>query len=244
MRRRRPRIFRDDVLAPWLTLAVMLGIWWLGARIIGPENAMRQPVEARGAPRTPDAAPRRERPAGGAVRSETPARAYNDTAVLADPDDGGRTVPASAGEIGELVSKQLAVPVAGIEASSLKSTFTESRSGGRRHEAMDILAPRGTAVVAAGEGRIVKLFTSALGGLTIYQFDPEERFCYYYAHLDGYAADLTEGQLVQRGQVIGYVGTTGNAPPGTPHLHFAIYKLGPEKRWWDGAAIDPQLVLR
>ena len=108
---------------------------------------------------------------------------------------------------------------------------------------MDILAPRGTAVVATSDGRIAKLFTSAAGGLTVYQFDPTEQYAYYYAHLDGYAPDLTEGQVVSRGQTIGYVGTTGNAPPGTPHLHFAIFKLGPDKRWWEGEAIDPFLVL-
>ncbi len=91
------------------------------------------------------------------------------------------------------------------------------------------IAPRGTPVVAAVDGRIAKLFTSAAGGLTIYQFDPEERFCYYYAHLDGYAPDLNEGQTVQRGQIIGYVGTTGNAPTGHPHLHFAIFDSAPTR---------------
>jgi murein DD-endopeptidase MepM/ murein hydrolase activator NlpD len=109
---------------------------------------------------------------------------------------------------------------------------------------MDILAPRGTPVLASVSGRVVKLFTSAAGGLTIYQFDEDERYCYYYAHLDSYAPDLTEGQTVSRGQVIGYVGTTGNAPPGTPHLHFAIFRLGPEKKWWEGEPLDPITFLR
>jgi peptidoglycan LD-endopeptidase LytH len=137
------------------------------------------------------------------------------------------------------------VPVAGVEPSSLRSSFDEVRGGGtRRHEAMDILAPRGTPVVAAVSGRIAKLFTSAAGGLTIYQFDLDERFCYYYAHLDAYAPDLNEGETVQRGQIIGYVGTTGNAPPDTPHLHFAIYRLGPDKKWWEGEPLDPFDVLR
>ena len=109
---------------------------------------------------------------------------------------------------------------------------------------MDILAPRGTPVVASVSGRIAKLFTSAAGGLTVYQFDPEERHCYYYAHLDSYAPDLTEGQVVERGQIIGFVGTTGNAPPDTPHLHFAIFRLGPDKRWWEGEPLDPIIFLR
>ncbi len=137
------------------------------------------------------------------------------------------------------------VPVAGIEASSLRSMFDEVRGGGtRRHEAMDILAPRGTPVIAAVTGRIAKLFTSAAGGLTIYQFDSEERFCYYYAHLDAYAPDLNDGQTVQRGQILGYVGTTGNAPPDTPHLHFAIFRLGAEKNWWEGEPVDPFGIVR
>jgi murein DD-endopeptidase MepM/ murein hydrolase activator NlpD len=109
---------------------------------------------------------------------------------------------------------------------------------------MDIMAPRGTPVVASVDGRIVKLFTSAAGGLTIYQFDADEQYCYYYAHLDGYAPDLTEGQIVTRGQVLGFVGTTGNAAPDAPHLHFAIHRLGPEKRWWEGEPLDPLTFLR
>jgi murein DD-endopeptidase MepM/ murein hydrolase activator NlpD len=143
----------------------------------------------------------------------------------------------------ELRRKDLLVPVDGMKASSLHSTFGDPRGPVRAHEALDILAPRGTPVVAAIDGRVVKLFTSARGGLTIYQFDDDERFCYYYAHLDGYAPNLKEGDVVSRGQTIGFVGTTGNAPPGTPHLHFAINVLGPEKRWWEGEPIDPYLAL-
>jgi peptidoglycan LD-endopeptidase LytH len=93
------------------------------------------------------------------------------------------------------------------------------------------------------DGVIRKLFLSKPGGLTVYEFDRDEVFCFYYAHLDRYAEGLKEGQLVRRGQVIGYVGTTGNAPPETPHLHLAIFRLGPEKRWWQGTAIDPYPVL-
>ena len=98
-------------------------------------------------------------------------------------------------------------------------------------------------MLALGDGVIKKLFNSRDGGLTIYQFDPDETYCYYYAHLDHYAADLTEGMFVRRGQVIGYVGTTGNAPANTPHLHLAIFKLGPDKRWWRGTPVNPYPVL-
>ena len=137
------------------------------------------------------------------------------------------------------------MPVSGIAATELRSTFDEARGGGsRRHEAMDILAPRGTPVLAAVDGRIVKLFNSAAGGLTIYQFDPEEQYCYYYAHLDAYAPNLNEGQVVKQGDVLGTVGTTGNAPPDTPHLHFAVYKLGADKKWWEGEPIDPYSLMR
>jgi peptidoglycan LD-endopeptidase LytH len=148
-------------------------------------------------------------------------------------------------DVAVLLSQRLLVPVAGIDASALRSTFTDARGGGRRrHEALDIMAPRGTPVLAAVDGRIAKLFTSVAGGLTVYQFDPEENYSYYYAHLDRYEANLAEGKTVHRGEVLGYVGTTGNAQESAPHLHFAIFKLGPEKRWWEGEPIDPFPVLR
>ncbi len=154
-------------------------------------------------------------------------------------------VPASPAEltvaITDLRARRLRVPVQGVATEALTSSFEHTRNT-RRHEALDILAPRGTPVLAVEDGEIAKLFISKRGGLTIYQFDPSERYAYYYAHLDRYAEDLEDGDDVDRGEVIGYVGTTGNAPRGTPHLHFAIFKLGPAKRWWEGAAIDPFLV--
>jgi len=137
----------------------------------------------------------------------------------------------------------LSLPIAGMKASDLRDSFNERR-GNVPHEATDIPAPRGTPVLAVEDGSIRKLFLSKPGGVTIYQFDPTEQFCYYYAHLDRYASGLAEGMKVQRGQVIGYVGTTGNAPPNAPHLHFAISVLGPEKLWYKGTAIDPYPFLR
>ena len=103
---------------------------------------------------------------------------------------------------------------------------------------------RGTPVRAVEDGRIARLFNSKAGGITIYQFDPSEQYCYYYAHLDRYAEGLRENDRVSRGQVIGYVGTTGNAPKDTPHLHFAIFRLNSEKRWWEGTPLDPYPILR
>ena len=138
--------------------------------------------------------------------------------------------------------RQMIVPVAGVERSAMRDMFDEVR-GNRRHEAIDIMAPRGTPVIATDDGFVKKLFTSIPGGLTIYQFDPDQRFCYYYAHLDRYAADLHEGQIVRRGEVLGYVGTTGNAPPDAPHLHFALIRLDPDRRWWKGTYVDPYPML-
>jgi murein DD-endopeptidase MepM/ murein hydrolase activator NlpD len=141
-----------------------------------------------------------------------------------------------------LTSRGLQIPVKGVAARDLRDNFDEGR-GKRKHEAIDILAPRGTPVIAAGEGRVAKLFTSAAGGLTVYQFDPAERFIYYYAHLDRYAEGLREGALLKRGDLVGYVGTSGNAPKATPHLHFAIFRAGAERKWWKGTALNPYPFL-
>jgi murein DD-endopeptidase MepM/ murein hydrolase activator NlpD len=138
----------------------------------------------------------------------------------------------------------LGVPVLGIRRQDLRKSFDEGRGAARLHEAIDILAPRRTPVVAVEDGRIARLFFSQAGGITVYQFDPTEQYVYYYAHLDKYADNLKEGDLVRRGQILGYVGTSGNAPPGTPHLHFAIFRLTGKKQWWDGTPIDPYEVLR
>jgi peptidoglycan LD-endopeptidase LytH len=140
--------------------------------------------------------------------------------------------------------RSILVPVAGVKPEQLRDTFLQARGGGRRHGALDILAPHGTPVVAAVDGTIRKLFHSKAGGVTIYQFDLAEERVYYYAHLERYADGLHEGQRVKQGDVIGYVGVTGNAPPGTPHLHFAIEILTAEKRWWKGTAVNPYPLLR
>jgi murein DD-endopeptidase MepM/ murein hydrolase activator NlpD len=144
----------------------------------------------------------------------------------------------------ELEDRDLELPVKGVHADQLTRTFADRRSGGRTHEAIDILAPMNTPVVAVQDGTIAKLFLSKAGGITIYQFDPEERYCFYYAHLDHYAEGLREGQKVRKGEVLGYVGVTGNAPKQTPHLHFAIFRLTEAKHWWEGTAIDPYDVLK
>ena len=134
------------------------------------------------------------------------------------------------------------IPVQGVHASQLKSTFNEGRAG-HLHHAIDILAPRGTPVLAAVDGTVRKLFVSGAGGITLYEYDLAGERSYYYAHLDGYAPGIREGLALRRGDVLGYVGTTGNAPATTPHLHFAIEVLPPTKEWWKGEAIDPYPIL-
>lgn len=142
-----------------------------------------------------------------------------------------------------LARRALMVPVAGIPPAALMDTYEQGR-GSRVHEAIDIAAPSGTPVVAVDDGTIAKLFTSKPGGLTVYQFDPEGRLSYYYAHLESYAGNLREGMTVKRGDVIGYVGSTGNADRKVPHLHFAIFKLGADRKWWQGDPINPYPALR
>ena len=144
-----------------------------------------------------------------------------------------------------LEARRLEVPVQGTPRNQLRDSFDEERAGGlRTHEALDIMAARGTPVRSVEDGRVAKLFKSVAGGLTIYVFDPTEVFAYYYAHLDRYADGLREGQAVRRGEVIGYVGSTGNAAEDAPHLHFAIFQLGADRKWWRGTPINPYHVLR
>jgi murein DD-endopeptidase MepM/ murein hydrolase activator NlpD len=133
-------------------------------------------------------------------------------------------------------------PINGLALTNLQDTFEDFHNG-HRHEAIDIMEPRGTPVHAVVPGTIRKLFFSVRGGNTIYQFDETGVYCYYYAHLQRYAAGLREGMRVERGDVIGFVGSTGNADARAPHLHFAIFELGPEKLWWKGTAIDPYASL-
>lgn len=137
----------------------------------------------------------------------------------------------------------LLMPVQGVTSSQLFDTFTQSRGAGRLHDAIDIMAARGTPVLAVADGRVAKLFNSKQGGLTVYQFDRDEKLAYYYAHLDAYAPNLAEGQQLKRGDVLGLVGSTGNANPSAPHLHFAVFVLGPEKNWWQGTAVNPYPLL-
>ena len=158
------------------------------------------------------------------------APAASASVIEAAPDTSG--LPASA-------ISGLLMPVVGIKTGDLVDTYTQARQVRGVHDAIDIMAPRGTPVVAVNDGEVVKLFDSVRGGLTAYQFGPHQKVVYYYAHLDRYAPGLAEGQMLHRGDPIGFVGSTGNASAEAPHLHFEIGVLGPEKHWWQSRPINP-----
>jgi murein DD-endopeptidase MepM/ murein hydrolase activator NlpD len=163
--------------------------------------------------------------------SPTPARSVPDLVPAAPP-------------VGFVGTLKLIVPVAGVQPNQLLDTFSDSRSEGRVHDAIDISAAAGTPVLAAAEGQIIKLFQSERGGTTIYQLSTNQKLIFYYAHLQGYADGLTEGKSVRQGEVIGYVGDTGNAGPGNYHLHFSIAVVTDPKRYWEGTNINPYPLLR
>lgn len=213
-----------------MLLAAALHLAWMPAgdraRIL---RLARTPSPAPHAPptRVPDAP----------VSPDAPAPAQR-AAMVGTAGAPGAPTPAR-----EPPAPGLLIPVLGVDASQLHPTFDQARGTDRRHEALDIMAPAGTPVLAVADGHVEKLFESERGGLTLYQFEPTGRHAYYYAHLDRYAPGIEEGLELRRGQVIGEVGSSGNADPAAPHLHFAVFVLGPEKHWWEGEPIDPWPLL-
>jgi len=230
VRRRRPPLRPAGRTIPALCVAFALGGvagWW------SHKSISSRPADAT----LPEPAPTTIAPLPSLPVPEAVAP---DSSTVAMPRAGDLHPDA----IAELRRRTLRLPLDDANVSMMKDGFAAPRTGEPRgHEAVDLLAPRNTPVRAVEDGTIAKLYFSKAGGRTVYQFDPTGRFCYYYAHLDRYADGLRDGQRVARGEVIGYVGTTGNAPPNMPHLHFAIFKLGDDKRWWQGTAIDPYLVF-
>jgi murein DD-endopeptidase MepM/ murein hydrolase activator NlpD len=153
--------------------------------------------------------------------------------------------PTMAAAMERLRDRQIVIPVAGVGPSSIEDTFGEPRDGGERvHGAVDILAPRNTPVIAADNGTVLRVSTNLLGGRTIYTSSEDQSFVYYYAHLDHYHSALAAGQVIQKGDTLGYVGTTGNAPKDVPHLHFQIMIWPKQGKWWDGEPINPYPFLR
>lgn len=160
-------------------------------------------------------------------------------AVTASPMPGLGTVPTPAAATSGILPFKLIIPVQGIQREGLRDTFAEARSEGRVHNAIDIMAPQRTPVLAATDGTILRLMQSDKGGMTIYQASPDQRYVLYYAHLDGYAEGLSEGKQIRQGETIAYVGDTGNATPGSYHLHFAIWLVTDPKSYWSGENINP-----
>jgi len=209
---------------------------WIATRPLPVAPSQRAPVASQEAPApepaSPSASPSISPPPPSTVASTEPIA----VASPETPTPPTFTSPESADE-------PLLIPVEGVEAAQLADTFDQARAQGRRHDAIDIMAPRGTRVLAAADGTVVKLFTSVRGGLTVYMFDPGATVEYYYAHLDHYAPGLLEGQPLRRGDLIGFVGSTGDADPSAPHLHFEIALLGPEKSWWKATDLNPYPIL-
>jgi murein DD-endopeptidase MepM/ murein hydrolase activator NlpD len=141
-----------------------------------------------------------------------------------------------------LAARRLMVPVAGVRPDQVPDTFADRR-GWRRHAALDIPAPRGAAVVSADDGLVIAVRENRLGGRVVYAVDPDRRFVYYYAHLDTHRRSLSAGTTVARGEMLGTVGTTGNAVGGAPHLHFQVMVFPSSGRWWDGEPIDARPYL-
>lgn len=214
-------------VAFWLVLPRLLPEGGITIRILGgtgtpePSSPVPRPVAVQGVASLPAAA---STPSGPPAAPPTP---------RTDPPS---PLPESEGT--------LRIPVAGVRPEELIDTYNQARSEGRTHNAIDILAPRGTPVLAAADGRVIELFQSAEGGTTLYQLDPDGRTVYYYAHLDGYAPGMAEGKMLRRGETLGYVGDTGNAGRGNFHLHFGVSIVDDPEQPWGGTDLNPYPLLR
>lgn len=218
--RARTRLIRAALLT--LVCLIVALLWW-GARHSSRQNSTPLAVSS-----TPAASP---------IVSNTPPIASPSPAIVTPTPFGQSALPSSE-------AKSLLIPVAGVRPEELHDTFTEARSEGRVHDAIDIPAAHNTPVLAAADGTVVKLFQSVRGGTTIYQLDPDNKTVYYYAHLDHYAENLTEGHIARRGEVIAYVGDTGDAAPGNYHLHFSIALVADSKHFYNSTNINPYPLLR
>jgi murein DD-endopeptidase MepM/ murein hydrolase activator NlpD len=222
-RQRRPRLFAVMIAC---FCAGALTDWWANQRTSSNASPARNTREVQSLSKAPSITPSVSPPSVASGSSTS------------SPNSAGSPAATS----GVIEPGRVHLPIDGVDPDSFKGQFAERR-GERAHEAIDILAPRNTPVHAVADGTIAKLFFSKAGGTTIYQFDPKGDLCFYYAHLERYADGLHEGQQVSRGDVIGYVGTSGNAPPDTPHLHFAVFRLNADRHWWQGQPLDPYLLF-
>lgn len=229
---RRSRFLLPFSLGALSMLALVAAVLWAAPGLPGRLHAalgggVAPPGGAAGVAAAPSA-PADEAPSDGVAPGERPPGETTSPAAPADAGDGAK----------------LLVPVRGVKAESLVDTYEQARGQGRRHDAIDIAAPRGTPVLAAADGAVLKLFRSERGGITLYQLAPDRRTVYYYAHLDRYAPGMAEGRALRRGQVLGYVGDTGDAEPGNHHLHFEVTTTADPERYWGGVPQNPYPLLR
>ena len=242
---------RIRVLVITIAAFAVLGTsFWLGTRYSryhDPAINIREPERSSGSvSQTPSSSP-----AVSPVPTQTATRSPDVALIPNGPDTGSSPSPESTQSTkGSILSNsfvgtlKLIIPVTGVRPEQLQDTFTAARSEGRSHDAIDIMAPAGTPVLAASDGEIVRLFQSDRGGTTIYQLSPDKKLVFYYAHLQRYADGLVAGRFARQGEVIGYVGDTGNAGAGNYHLHFSIAVLADPKRYWEGTNINPYPLLR
>jgi peptidoglycan LD-endopeptidase LytH len=221
-----------------VSVAIVAAIATLVARLSRMSKDGRPSVATWSRSQTPVASPTAQLPVQAQTNS---AEVQPTSSAIASPLSN--TIPTAPGLTSPSPAR-LIIPVAGVRPEQLRDTFSEARSEGRVHDAIDIPAPRGTPVVAAAEGPIVKLFQSERGGTTIYQLSTDGKFVYYYAHLDRYAEGLAERHFAKQGETIAYVGDSGNAGPGNYHLHFSIAEISNPKDFWHGVNINPYPLLR
>lgn len=200
---------------------------------VGPNPPRALPADTAARLSTAPVAP----PTAPAVPADSPMSAATD-----EPPPPAVPIPPPAPQAE--TSARLLVPVQGVRPDQLVDTYTAARSEGRRHDAIDVAAKRGTPVLATANGVVLKLFQSVRGGTTLYQLAPDRRTIYYYAHLDRYAPGMAEGRVLRQGDLIGYVGNTGNAGAGNDHLHFEISTTSDPARYWAGTPQNPYPLLR
>lgn len=230
---RKSRFLLPFTVGAITVLVLAIAAEWRAPGVLGRVSSALQPevaVPAGTGPEAPGtvaavpADPVHDGPVGGGVPTDAPAE------PMPSAESSGTT--------------GLLIPVQGVKAASLVDTYEQARGQGRRHDAIDIMAPRGTPVLAVADGVVMKLFRSDRGGITLYELAPDRRTIYYYAHLDRYAPGIAEGQPLRRGQVLGYVGDTGDAVPGNYHLHFEVSTTADPRKYWGGTPENPYPLLR
>jgi murein DD-endopeptidase MepM/ murein hydrolase activator NlpD len=236
-----------------VTTAVVSGLFWARARRSAKERAAISSNRDENAtssvsadsPTRPALSPSVSTTSANQSSVQSPAQSNTEPTPSLESDQASISPSKDTVLSGSFVGTlKLIIPVVGVKPDQLQDTFTDARAEGRVHDAIDIPAPAGTPVVAAADGEIIKLFQSERGGITIYQLSPDKKLVFYYAHLQRYADGLVAGKFVKQGEVIGYVGDTGNAGAGNYHLHFSISVIADPKRYWEGTNINPYPLLR